>query len=77
MRSQVDLIEHRLGHLEQRVVKIEDKSDPTQLQQVKMSNRAKVIVALLGLLGIVASSVTTYYATRNSPSPPPAPASID
>lgn len=84
MRSQVDLIEHRVGRVEFRVEKIEkdtanaDASQRThavQLQQTKMSVRAKLIVAAITLVGLVVTSLGTYFATKASASekPPTAP----
>lgn len=82
MRSQVDLIEHRVGRVETRVERIEkdaaeadasQKTQEVQLQQTKMSNRAKLIVAALTLVGLVVTSLGTYFATKasaNEKSPP-------
>lgn len=72
MRSQVDLMEHRLTTVEGRVGRLGDKveeAETTQQQQAlklhetRMTNRTKILIGILGFLGVVATAIATYKAT--------------
>lgn len=69
MRSQVDVIDTRLTGLETEVndVKLTVENDrksvveqQTAIQTVQMSNRTKIIIAVIALVGTVATSAVTY-----------------
>ncbi len=60
MRSQVDLLEHRVGILEGDVKEVE--STHVQIVTTKMSNRTKVILGIITLLGVFTTALATYLA---------------
>lgn len=84
MRSQVDLLEHRVTQTERRFSdfkelvdqKFEDlendvkdaeatqRLSTVQVQQHKSSNRTKILLGILGLLGVFASAIATYEASK-------------
>lgn len=75
MRSQVDLLTHRVGSVESKVRELEDDQNSAentqrqtvlQLEQTKMTNRTKVLVAILALLGVLATAIATYEVGRQS-----------
>lgn len=79
MRSQVDLMEHRLGAVEHKVKDMEEKkseADKTQRQEAvvltttKMDIRSKIILGVLGLIGVIAGVVATYEAAVRKPADP-------
>lgn len=85
MKTQIELLNHRLGNAEQRLSGLADDVDEvedTQRREVlrftetKMTNRTKLLIAILGFLGVVATAVATYLATTYSiqqqPPKPPA-----
>lgn len=75
MRSQVDLIDHRVKVLEGKVGEIEDEVDgaeeaQVQLVKTKMSNRTKIIIGILTLLGVLGTSLATYFTAVHKPHDP-------
>jgi DNA-binding response OmpR family regulator len=73
MRSQVDLMAHRLDDVEGDVQGLQERlrsqdqakaSEAIQLKQTKMSNRTKLLIALIALVGALASAAGTYAATK-------------
>ncbi len=73
MRSQVDLLDHRVGTVEGKVKTIEDDVDGVEdtqrrealkLTEAKMSNKTKIILAIVSLLGLIVTSATTYLVTQ-------------
>lgn len=67
MRSQVDLLEHRVRTLEGDVKEVESDVKEVggthiQLTTAKMSNKTKIILGVLTLLGIIATAIATYFA---------------
>lgn len=75
MRSQVDLLDHRVGAVETRLQQ-QNEAEATgrqtalQLQQTKITNRTKILVAILALLGAILSAVVTYeIAIQKGPEP--------
>jgi DNA-binding NarL/FixJ family response regulator len=102
MRSQVDILDHRIGEIERRFSdfreltekKIEqtdtkaeqrigairtdlktsedqNRLSAVQIQQTHMTNRTKVLIAILSLLGAVVAAVLSYEASKKSSSPAP------
>lgn len=92
MRSQVDLMDHRLDQVEKRFSDHRELADRNirdvrtdlksyedlqrksiveahqvhiQTQEHRMTNRTKVLLAILALLGTIATAVATYEAARN------------
>lgn len=83
MRSQVDLMEHRLKSVEEEIDSLKEKKEETektqkqeavQLTQSRLSNRTKLILGLLALVGTVAGAIATYEAATHKPPTDPAPA---
>lgn len=73
MRSQVDLMAHRLDEVENEVQGVQDKfksqeqakqAEALQMKQTKMSDRTKVIIAIFALLGAIATATGTYAAAK-------------
>ena len=73
MRSQVDLMEHRLGGVERRQQEIENREEARdannrreniELSRDKMSNLTKVLLGILALIGAIAGAAATYEAAR-------------
>lgn len=73
MRSQVDLLEHRLSGVERRQQEItnrvdareeSDRKQTLELKRDKMSNRTKVLLGILALLGAIAGAWATYEAAK-------------
>jgi DNA-binding NarL/FixJ family response regulator len=69
MRSQVDVLEHRVRNLEEEVVAIkentkkheeEDRKTQMELKQTWITNRVKVLLGILALVGAIASAIATY-----------------
>jgi DNA-binding NarL/FixJ family response regulator len=76
MKSQMNLIDHRLTAVEVDIGKAkQEAADATdtqrrealQLVQAKMSNRTKILIAVLTLIGVVSTAAATYFATVNKP----------
>jgi DNA-binding response OmpR family regulator len=76
MRSQVDRLDFRVESLEKDFVEIEkevDEADQTQRREVldlhktKMSLRVKILIAVFGLMGVIATAVGGYYAATHKP----------
>lgn len=74
MRSQVDLIDHRLNSLETRMTESENREDlreavtrreTMELSQAKMSNRTKILLGILALIGAMAGAIASYEAARS------------
>lgn len=81
MRSQVDLMEHRLGGVERRQQELENREDARvevtrretmELSRDKMSNRTKILLGILALIGAIAGAAASYEATRAKNADPPA-----
>jgi len=101
MRSQVDILDHRIGEVERRFSdfreltekKIEQTEDKTeqklgalrgdfrvsednhrmsvvQIQQTHMTNRTKILLGILGLLGAIATGLLSYEASKNNSGAP-------
>ena len=77
MKSQMNLIDHRLTTVEVGVGKVKQEVDEAgdtqrreaiQLVQAQWSNRTKILIAALALVGVIATSVATYLATIHKPS---------
>lgn len=73
MRSQVDLLEHRLSGVERRQQEItnrvdareeSDRKQTLELKRDKMSNRTKILLGILALLGAIAGAWATYEAAK-------------
>lgn len=69
MRSQMDLIDHRLQDVEEEVQGLKDgakaqeaakQQAALQIKQTSMTNRTKVLLALLALLGTIVTAIVTY-----------------
>lgn len=76
MRSQVDLMEHRLTELEEEFTTLKEKKEEAdktsrqeaiQLTQTHLSNRTKVILAIIALIGTIAGAIATYEAAVRKP----------
>jgi len=81
MRSQMDLIDHRLTTVETKFKHLEEKkaeADMTgqqqalQLTQHRMSNRTKIILGVLTLIGVISGAIATYESAVHKPQDPPA-----
>lgn len=81
MRSQVDVLEHRIGQVEKRLSDFQELNDRKEdherlsavhIQKEHMSNRTKILLGVLGLLGVIASAVASYEAARQNKDNPPA-----
>ena len=71
MKTQVELLNHRLTQAESGlkslsndVDEVEDtqRREAIKLTSTKMTNRTKIIIAVIGLIGIIVGAVGTYYA---------------
>ena len=78
MRSQVDLLEHRVGQVERRLSDMNDlvkTSEETQrLSAVQdrhliISTRTKILLGILTLLGVLATALASYEAGKNPDRP--------
>jgi DNA-binding NarL/FixJ family response regulator len=89
MRSQVDILDHRLGTVEKRfsdfkeltekkIEATEDKAErrigeirtsAVHVQTTHMTNRTKILLGILALLGGLASAIGTYEASTHSSTP--------
>lgn len=78
MKTQVDLLSHRISETEVKVKALStevDEVEDTQrrealkLTETKMTNRTKIIIAALTLLGVVASAIATYFASMSYAKP--------
>ncbi len=73
MRSQVDLMEHRLGSVERRQQEVDNRLDAheetarretIELKRDTLSNRTKVLLGILALLGAIAGAWATFEAAK-------------
>jgi CheY-like chemotaxis protein len=65
MRSQVEHLNSRVDHIENQLDK--DRSDQRDIQKAVMSSRTQVVVALLGLFGVIGgATVGAYFAYKAS-----------
>ncbi len=102
MRSQVDILDHRIGEIERRfsdfreltekkieqtdtkaeqrigairtdfrVTEDQNRLSVVQIQQTHMTNRTKVLIGILGLLGVIITAVLSYEASRKTNAPAP------
>ncbi len=69
MRSQMDLVHHRLDDVESDMGSLKGKievqeearrKDDSQIKQAKMANWTKVMIAILTLIGVIVTSIVTY-----------------
>jgi DNA-binding response OmpR family regulator len=67
MRSQVDVLEHRMSTAEGKVKRFGEGY--LEITQTKISNRTKVLIAILTLLGVLGTTIATYYATVHKSTP--------
>jgi len=74
MSSQLNLLNHRLGEVEEKLDKDEDRASQieiiehttaTQIQTTRMTNRTKIIVAIIGFVGLIVTGVVTYHVAIN------------
>ncbi len=81
MVTRVDLLDHRLTSVEKKVQGMEqkqDEADTTQrrealeLTKSHLSNRTKILIALLALIGTLIGAYATYRATLHKAAPEPA-----
>lgn len=70
MRSQMDLMTHRVEEMEADLKGVKDgakkaedarRQEEVQFKQAKMSDRTKVILALVALIGTLATAIVTFY----------------
>lgn len=66
-KSRLDLLDHRVTKLEEDLEGLEHKADKAddvalQIAEAKWSFQAKVIVAILALVGVVSTAAATYFA---------------
>lgn len=71
MRSQMDLLDHRVSQTEKRLSDFRELADSdrmsiVQIQQTRMTTRAKIVVGILTLLGVIATAVATYEAAKHA-----------
>lgn len=75
MKSQMDLLNHRVGQSEKRFSDFRElmdinirefRSEVKSSDQTRMTNRTKVLLGILTLVGVVASAVATYAASHPS-----------
>jgi DNA-binding NarL/FixJ family response regulator len=67
MRSQVDVLDHRVVALEGKVKRFGDGY--LEVAQAKMSNRTKILIAILTLLGVLGTATATYYTAIHKSTP--------
>lgn len=76
MKSRMDLLNHRVGaveggvvHLQQEHTAVTDtqRREALQLVQAKWSNRTKILIAVLTLIGVLSTAVATYLAVTHKP----------
>jgi DNA-binding response OmpR family regulator len=76
MKSQMNLLDHRLTTIEVGVGKLKadvDEAEDTQrreaiqLVQAQWSNRTKILIAVLTLIGVAATATATYFAAIHKP----------
>lgn len=72
MRSQVDLLDHRLTAMEEQP--ISEKNGEDEVTEHRMSQRTKIILAFISLLGVLgtatATAVATYFASTQKSAVP-------
>jgi len=78
MRSQMDLMDHRLATAERKVIELGaalkevegiNRLSMVQDQQFKMTNRTKVLLGILGFLGAVLTTVISYESSKTVDKP--------
>lgn len=76
MKSQMNLLDHRLTTIEVGVGKLKEdvneagstqRREALQLVTARWSNRTKILLAVLALVGVVSTAVATYLATIHKP----------
>ena len=76
MKSQMNLLDHRMTTVEVGVGKMKQDVDEAgdtqrreaiQLVQAQWSNRTKILIAVLALIGVVSTAVATYLGTIHKP----------
>lgn len=74
MRSQMDLMEHQIGGLSKRMDALETREEvreatarreTLELSRDKMSNKTKLLLGILALIGAIAGALATYEAARS------------
>lgn len=74
MKTQVDLLSHRISETEIKlkdlssdVDEVEDtqRREALKLTETKMTNRTKIIIAIFTLIGVMVSAVATYFASMS------------
>lgn len=74
MRSQVDLMAHRLEEVEGEVQNLKDQAkaqdqarqqEALQLRQTSMTNRTKILLAILALIGTIVTAIVTYHVGKS------------
>lgn len=78
MRSQMDLVDHRLAANERKVVELSaelkevsgfNRLSVVQDQQFKMTNRTKVLLGILGFLGAALTTIISYESSKTPDKP--------
>jgi DNA-binding NarL/FixJ family response regulator len=73
MRSQVDLLEHRVGTMEKGLTEVkkdaeehekEERHDKLEIKQTQITNRTKLLIGILVFLGTVATAIATFEAVK-------------
>jgi len=76
MKSQMNLLDHRMTAVEVGVGKMKQDADEAgdtqrrealQLTTARWSNRTKILVAVLALVGVISTAAATYFATTHKP----------
>ena len=77
MRSQLDLLEHRVGAVEMGLQSVKNNVDEVentqqrealQLRSTTLTQRTKVLLGILALLGAIAGAIATYEAATHAAS---------
>jgi hypothetical protein len=68
MRSQLDLLHHRVEQSEKSLRAYEDtqRKSIVEVHQTHMSNRTKILLAILALVGTIATALATYESSKHS-----------
>ena len=76
MKSQMNLLDHRLTTMEVGVGRLKENVDEAgdtqrrealQLVTARWNNRTKILIAVLTLVGVISTTVATYFATAHKP----------
>lgn len=76
VKSQLDLLHHRVAATESglkeikgEVNEVEDtqRREALQVVQITMTNRTKILIAVLALIGVVSTALATYYGAIHKP----------